>query len=119
MSKELIRLLVPEDILAHFDYEKLEEISSIIRIDLIEKQDPNHYPKALIGKGERCLNGYMNPLELQTFPITGKEVFLLLKRRRWKVKGDDTSYFNTYDFDDPGMKATKEFGAFLKEIGRG
>ena len=40
MSKELIRLLVPEDILAHFDYEKLEEISSIIRIDLIEKQDP-------------------------------------------------------------------------------
>ena len=53
----------------------------IIRIDLIEKQDPNHYPKALIGKGERCLNGYMNPLELQTFPIKGKEVSVTLKSR--------------------------------------
>ena len=119
MSKELISLLVPDYILEHFEYDKLEEISGIIRVHLTEKQAPNHYPKALIGKGERSLNGYMNPLELQTFPTKGKEVFLLLKRRRWKIKGDDTSYFNTYDFHEPGMKATKEFGAFLKGIGRG
>ena len=119
MSKELISLLVPDYILDHFDDEKLEEISGIIRVHLTEKQDPNHYPKALIGKGERSLNGYLNPLELQNFPAKGKEVFLLLKRRRWKLKGDDTSYFNTYDFHEPGMKATKEFGAFLKDIGRG
>jgi len=119
MSKEIISLLVPDYILDHFEYEKLEEISGVIRVYLTEKQAPNHYPKALIGKGERSLNGYLNPLELQTFPTKGKEVFLLLKRRRWKVKGDATSYFNTYDFHEPGMKATREFGAFLKEIGRG
>lgn len=119
MSKELIQLLVPDYILEHFEYEKLEEISGVIRVYLIEKQDPNHYPKSIIGKGERSLNGFMNPLELQTFPTKGKEVFLLLKRRRWKLKGDHKSYFNSYDFHEPGMKATKEFGAFLKEIGRG
>ena len=119
MSQELLSLLVPDYILSHFDYEKLEDISGVIRIYLIEKQDPNHYPKAIIGKGERSLNGFMNPLELQTFPTKGKEVFLLLKRRRWKLKGDDKSYFNSYDFHESGMKATREFGAFLKEIGRG
>jgi hypothetical protein len=61
----------------------------------------------------------MNPIELQTFPMKAKETFLLLKRRRWKLKGKDKSYFNTYSFCREGMKATEEFGAFLKEIGRG
>ncbi|NNC45334.1 MAG: hypothetical protein HKN99_05570 [Winogradskyella sp.] len=119
MSYELLQLLVPDEILDHFEYEKLETISNVIRIHLIEKYDPNHYPKALIGKGERQLNGFMNPLELQTFPTQGKEVFLVLKRRRWKIKGGHQTYYNTYDLHEPGMKATKEFGAFLKAIDRG
>ncbi len=119
MSKELLSLLVPDYILEHFEYEKLEEFPQVIRIHLVEKQDPNHYPKDIFGKGKRILNGYMNPIELQTFPTKGKEVFLYLKRRRWRIKGSNKSYFNQYSFCKKGMKATKEFGAFLKEIGRG
>jgi hypothetical protein len=119
METTLIKLIVPENILAHFEYEQSEYISGVYRIHLVEKKDPAHYPKELIGKGQRSLNGYMNPIELQTFPIQGKEAFLLLKRRRWKLKGSNKSYFNTYSFCQEGMKATKEFGAFLKEIGRG
>jgi len=119
MGKELLRLLVPDYILEHFEYEQLEEISGVIRVHLIEKNDPPHYPKDIIGKGERQSNGFMNPIELQTFPTQAKEVFLLLKRRRWKIKGSNKSYYNTYKFNAEGMKATKEFGAFLKEIGRG
>jgi len=119
MENSLIKLLVPDYILSHFEYEYWEEVSGVIRIHLVEKKDPNHYPKELIGKGERSLDGYMNPLELQTFPTQAKEVFLLLKRRRWKLKGGNKSYYNSYSFYQEGMKATKEFGAFLKEIGRG
>ena len=119
METSLIKLFVPEYILAHFEYERVEKISGVIRIYLVEKKDPNHYPKGLIGKGQRSLDGYMNPIELQTFPTQAKEVFLLLKRRRWKLKGSNKSYYNTYSFYQEGMKATKEFGAFLKEIGRG
>ena len=118
METTLLKLHVPAEILEHFEFEKVEEISGVIRIHLVEKKDPNHYPKEIIGKGERMLNGFMNPIEIQTFPALGKEVFLLLKRRRWKVKADNQSYFNTYSFTRKGMKATKEFGAFLKEIGR-
>ena len=60
----------------------------------------------------------MNTVEIQTFPAQGKEVFLRLKRRRWKKKGTKKGYHNTYDFVDSGMKSTRKFGAFLKEIGR-
>ena len=119
METRLVELFAPAEILEHFEFEKVEEISGVIRIHLVEKDDPYHYPKEIIGKGERLLNGYMNPIELQTFPTQGKEVFLMLKRRRWKIKGSDKSYFNNYSFNEDGMKATREFGAFLKEIGRG
>ena len=119
METSLLSLFVPDEILEHFEYEKLEELSGVIRIHMIEKSDPPHYPRKMVGKGERQHNGFMNPIELQTFPSKGKEVFLLLKRRRWKIKGGNNSYYNSYSFNPEGMKATKEFGAFLKEIGRG
>ena len=118
MNTELIKLFVPGIILEHFEYEGYEDVGGIIRIYLVEKRDPNHYPKTIIGKGKRSLNGYLNPIELQSFPTQGKEVFLYLRRRRWKLDGSNKSYFNTYTFNNEGMKATKEFGAFLKEIGR-
>lgn len=50
----------------------------------------------------------------------GKEVFLYLKRRRWKLKQEQRqeqkSYTNSYSYNEKGMKATKAFGDFLKEI---
>lgn len=118
-GKELINLLVPEDILEHFEYEKYEFESNVYRIYLVEKNDVSHIPKEILHKGKAVLDGYMNPEELQTYPIKGKEVFLYLKRRRWKIKGNTKGYQNSYQFHREGMKATKDFGDFLKEIGRG
>ena len=119
MGHELVGLLVPAYILEHFEYESIETISGVIRIHLTEKEDASHYPKAMLGKGKIVKDGFINPIELQSYPTLGKEVFLVLKRRRWKIKRTTKGYFNTYTFYQKGMKATKEFGAFLKEIGRG
>ena len=119
MEKSLQELLIPEYILAHFTFEKVEEISSVYRIHLTEKDDVNHIPKDLLHKGKAVLNGFLNEIELQTYPIKGQEAFLYLRRRRWKLIDSNESSQNVYDFAHPGMKATKEFGAFLKEIGRG
>ncbi len=118
MLTDLINLFVPSYILEHFEYQHYEEISGVIRIHLVERTDSAHCPKSISGKGKYSLNGYMNPVELQTFPTQAKEVFLVLHRRRWKLVGDNTSHYNEYDFYQEGMKATKEFSAFLKEIGR-
>ena len=121
--KELLdqfsRLFVPEEILAHFEVVKLDQSGEVIVIDLIEKDNVEHIPKSILHDGKSVKDGYMNTIEIQTFPAQGKEVFLRLKRRRWKKKGTSKGYHNTYSFIDKGMKATKAFGAFLKEIGRG
>jgi hypothetical protein len=120
--KELLdkfsRLFVPEEILNHFEVVGLDEGDSNILIDLVEKDDVQHIPKAILHDGKSVKDGYMNTVEIQTFPAQGKEVYLRMKRRRWKKKGTTKGYHNTYDFIDKGMKATKAFGSFLKEVGR-
>ncbi|MEN8251599.1 MAG: hypothetical protein ABFS32_21935 [Bacteroidota bacterium] len=119
MNKELIKLIVPEEILRHFEFTGYEAISGVYRIYLDEKQGDDHLPKELSKKSNVVSDGYLNAIELQTFPMNAKEVFLYLRRRKWKESGSKRSYSNSYNFHLKGMKATKEFGAFLKEIGRG
>ena len=119
MHSDLASLLVPSDILEHFDYTGYEIKGNVYLIHLVEKDDTSHIPNEILRTGKAVLDGYMNPIELQTFPCQAKEVFLSLKRRRWKIKGSSKGYHNSYQFHREGMKATKAFGAFLKEIGRG
>lgn len=114
----LLELIIPKEILTHFVYERHEEVSNTYIIYLVEKNDVHHIPKAILHDGKAVLDGYMNPIELQAFPLKGKEVFIQLKRRRWKVKGTKKGYSNEYKFNPEGVKATREFGAFLKDIGR-
>jgi len=109
------QMLVPEEILACFEIESIEENLEDYVISLHEKK--TCLPKSIYRKKRAVLDGYLHPLELQTFPIKGKAVYLRLYRRLWKEhgKGGDRGFSNTYNFHHPGMKATKEFGAFLKE----
>ena len=127
MTKELdwIELFAPQEILQDFDFEKLVEESGVYRIYMVEKEDADHIPAELKKEvngdlSNVVLDGYTNYIELQTFPAMGKEVFLYLKRRRWKIKQEQRqeqkSYTNSYSYNEKGMKATKAFGDFLKEI---
>ena len=127
MTKELdfIELFAPQEILRDFDFEKLVEENDIYRIYMVEKEDADHIPAELKKEvngdlSNIVLDGYTNYIELQTFPAMGKEVFLYLKRRRWKIKQDQRqehkSYTNSYSYSEKSMKATKDFGDFLKEI---
>ena len=125
MTKELdwIELFAPQEILRDFDFEKLVEENGIYRIYMVEKEDADHIPAELKKEvngdlSNVVLDGYTNYIELQTFPAMGKEVFLYLKRRRWKIKQEQRqeqkSYTNSYSYNEKGMKATKAFGDFFK-----
>ena len=127
MTKELdwIELFAPQEILRDFNFEKLVEENGIYRSYIVEKDDAAHIPAELKKEvngdlSNIVLDGYTNYIELQTFPAIGKDVFLYLKRLRWKVKQDqrqeEKSYSNSYSYNEKGMKATKAFGNFLKEI---
>ena len=113
IQTQIYGLVIPKEILVSFEIENIKESEEIVEIDLVEKE---RIPAQLVGK-QAVLNGYMNPIELQSYPIQGRKCYLKLKRRRWKVQGttDSTNCHNEYDFAGEGTKTTKMFGAFLKE----
>ena len=113
LQEQIYSLVIPKEILVSFEIDNIKENEEIVDIELIEKE---LIPNPLKGK-QAVLNGYMNPIELQTYPVQGRECYLKLKRRRWKVQGttDSANCHNEYDFAAEGTKATKMFGAFLKE----
>jgi len=115
LHSQIYSLVIPKEILVSFEIDHIQESEEIVEIVLIEKE---LIPAQLTGK-QAVLNGYMNPVELQSYPIQGRKCYLKLKRRRWKVQGtrDSTNCYNEYDFAAEGTKATKMFGAFLKENG--
>jgi hypothetical protein len=115
-TKQLMEGWLPKEWLKWFDLTEIKELEKEWQIMLTEKE--NLVPGKLKGK-EVVQNGYMNPIEIEDFPLRGKKTFLKFFRRRWKEQGKNESYFNEYDFHPEGMKATREFGAFLKEFDRG
>lgn len=113
LYQELLKLIVPKEITDNFELIEIVEKTNMITLSFEELT--SIIPKALSGKAV-VLDGYLNQLELQTFPLKDKTVYIALRRRRWKEKGDSKqSYSNTYELHVEGMKTTKEFGAFLKE----
>ncbi len=54
-------------------------------------------PQGLKGP-DAVLDGFLNPIGIQTFPLKDKTVYLSVKRWRQKERGKtDKSYHNTYD----------------------
>lgn len=110
----LIQQIIPANILESFTIDSVDDSKSeLLVISLVEKEDL--YPI----EGDLVLNGYLNIVELTHFPLNGRQCILQIKRRRWKLRGDNLgikSFYNTYDYTIEGTKVTKEFGAFLKEF---
>ena len=114
-NKQLMAAWLPQHWLEFFDLSDIRELENEWQIMLVEKEEL--VPAAL--KGKTVLqNGYMNPVEIEDYPLRGKKTFLKFIRRRWKEEGSNESCFNNYEFHPDGMKATKEFGNFLKGLDR-
>lgn len=110
---DLLRVFLPEELSAHFEVKEVTEKKGYIRIRLDEL--PGLIPEQIKGLAGVVLDGFCNPLELQSFPLKGKPVYLHVYRRRWKYGGSSKHFSNIYDLNPEGVKATKEFAAFLKE----
>jgi hypothetical protein len=63
--------------------------------------------------------GFYEDKTIQDFPIRGKAVYLVVRRRRWRLKSDPKSIIqNDYSFIAEGVKLTQEVADFLKGTGR-
>jgi len=111
--QSLLSVLFGEEISNNFVVKEVQELTDYIEIRLEELEEL--YPKALSEVEEIVLDGFCNPLELHSFPMKGKAVYLKLYRRRWKTKGTKKHYSNSYNLTEKGVKATIEFSSFLKD----
>ena len=110
----LLSLLLPKEIALHFDFITAKEESAKITFYLEEK---NIVPIALKAE-EYESKGFFKEQEVQDFPIRGKEVYLKIKRRRWRHKVSKEEVKREWNSVTKGSKLTVELADFLKEYHR-
>jgi hypothetical protein len=120
MLINFVKALLPDGLLDHFtidDFKELKESDS----------DETYYELHLSEKNE-LLSGYSvsdyqskgfyKPKTIQDFPIRGKALYLVIKRRRWRHKQTKEQIKSDYSFIAKGVKLTAELSDFLKGTGR-
>jgi len=112
LAQSLLSFLAPEEITSNFTLVSISETTDSLVLEFEEHCDL--VPIDLEGSSYK-LNGFMNKLELHTFPQKGKACYLQIKRRRWVNIATNQSHCNAYSFHQDGMKTTDEFGLFLKK----
>ncbi len=112
-------LFLPKDLLNHFiitDIQSLCEVKLRREIFYIYLEEKNELPTNYI-KEDYESKGFYKAKIIQDFPIRGKAVYLVIKRRRWRKKDTKKEIKSDYSFIAVGSKLTKELAAFLKGTG--
>jgi len=110
----LLNLVLPKGILEYFTVSNIEQTEETVNIYLSEK---NIVPQEYI-HDKLTSKGFFDEIRIQDFPLRGKDVFLLIKRRRWLNESTGNSVFRNWDMVAKGTRMTKEFAFFLKVISR-
>mgnify|MGYP000865100203 CR=1 FL=1 len=111
---ELSMVYFPVDLVEHFEIVDINNYQDYVEIRFNELS--GLIPTQLTGETGIIKDGFLNPIELQTFPAKGKPVYLKVYRRRWKKRGKLETYWNNYELNPVGIKATKRFANFVKKL---
>ncbi len=112
---------LPQGLLEHFEIKDFKELGVLktktdcFFIYLDEKNElPSGYDKTLYES-----KGFYEESTIQDFPVRGKPLYLVVKRRRWRLKSDHKIIIKSdYSFIADGVKLTQEVADFLKGTGR-
>lgn len=111
---ELVKLLLPDFLVEHFDIIKAEEVDGVLHIDFEEK---NIIPQEFTHRPYQS-NGFHSPVLVEDFPLRGKQVLLHIKRRRWIDKTTGEVLQRNWSLIAKGTRMTQDFAMFLKKISR-
>lgn len=121
MNLEVLQLFLPQALLDHFSVINIMQLGLIeTKSDCfyIELEEKNQLPLGY-DKEKYESKGFYKSKEIQDFPIRGKAVYLVIKRRRWRLKTDKKIAIKSdYSFISEGSKLTLELSDFLKDTGR-
>ena len=121
MDIDLLKYILPSELLSHFTIVGLSEYldkSTNISSLYISLEEQNVLPSGYDHSHYES-KGFYPEKQIQDFPIRGKSVYLLIRRRRWRNKDNPSEIIhNDYSFIAEGSKLTKELSDFLKGTGR-
>lgn len=120
MDKSLFSLLLPSALTDHFELVGYKELGNVEtkKMELELYLDEKNVPPPAPDKSEYESKGFLPATRVQDFPIRGKAVYLVLRRRRWRHKESRKEVTNDYNFIAEGARITEELSAFLKGTGR-
>lgn len=112
---------LPLGLLDHFTITDFKELGQIVTktdsfyLYLEEKNElPDGYDFSLYES-----KGFYAEKAVQDFPVRGKPFYLVVKRRRWRLKSDHNIIIKSdYSFIADGVKLTQDVADFLKGTGR-
>lgn len=117
MNEDLLWAFLPEGLEKYFDVESFQKDEQSFKITLVEKNIlPIELPAEYHGK--KVINTVLNDIQMDDFPIRGRKREIILRRRWWKFEGVQRMLMRSIDTFQPGMRFSKEFAIFLKELDR-
>ncbi len=120
LEKSIINYVLPSEILKDFTIKEVKELGdSRLKEVYIELQleEKNTLPPGYKSE-EYESKGFISSKRVQDFPLRGKAVYLVIKRRRWRHKETKKEIKSDYSFISEGAKLTQELSDFLKGTGR-
>jgi len=110
MLKELLRYVLPQEIVDTFDLVNIQECEETLHLYLDECEIvPEEYKELTLSP-----NGFYESSTIKDFPLRDKKVVLHVRRRRW-IDNKGQSYSRRWDLVAEGTRYSKEFASFLKE----
>jgi hypothetical protein len=100
---DLLSVLISSS-LSNFTLVTVEEFPSYIILHL--EENPSNLPQTLQNTANVVLDGFLNPVDIQTYPLKDKPVFFRIFRRRWKVSCSPEYQYNQHSLHPVGVKAT-------------
>mgnify|MGYP000682732773 CR=1 FL=1 len=111
---ELLKLLLPEYLIEHFDVVKFEEENKILHLYFEEKSAiPKEFSSLMLQS-----KGFLPEITVDDFPLRGKSVKLHINRRRWTDKNSGEILQRDWNLLSKGTRLTQDFAEFLKKISR-
>jgi len=113
-EQELLKLLLPEYLVAYFDFIKFEEKEGLLYLYFEEKSSiPEEFSSLALQS-----KGFHEEITVDDFPLRGKAVKLNIKRRRWTDVKSGSIVQRDWNLIAKGTRMTQDFAEFLKKISR-
>jgi hypothetical protein len=116
-----VESFLPEGLLSQFDIVSIEELGQVKykRVNFYIYLDEKNILPDGYDSSEYESKGFFKAKYIQDFPIRGKAVYLVIRRRRWRHKLESNIEISTdCSFITEGSKLTRELSDFLKGTGR-